>query len=52
VLIWTSIARAWPVRRWLLAFVSSIIPFGMLFFDRSLRREIASAAPRHPVRAA
>jgi integral membrane protein len=43
VLVWVSIARRWPVRRWLLAFVSSIVPFGMLFFDRVLRRDIAGA---------
>jgi integral membrane protein len=51
ILIWVSFARAWPVRRWLLAFVSSIVPFGMLFFDRVLRREIAGAA-RDAIRAA
>jgi integral membrane protein len=43
VLVWVSIARAWPARRWLLAFVSSIVPFGMLFFDRSLRREMSGS---------
>jgi integral membrane protein len=35
--------RHWPLRRWLIAFVSSIVPFGTLIFDRSLRREIAAA---------
>jgi integral membrane protein len=35
--------RGWPVRRSLLAFVSSIVPFGTFVFDRSLRREIAGA---------
>jgi integral membrane protein len=30
----------WPARRWLAAFVSSIVPFGTLVFDRSLKREI------------
>ncbi|WP_437674648.1 DUF3817 domain-containing protein [Sorangium sp. So ce131] len=35
----------WPLSRSTLAFVSSIVPFGTFFFDRSLRREIA-AAPR------
>ena len=34
-------ARGWPLRRWLMAFVSSIVPFGTFVFDRSLRREIA-----------
>lgn len=38
-------ARGWPRRRWLIAFVSSIVPFGTFMFDRSLRREIAEAAP-------
>jgi integral membrane protein len=52
VLIWASIARTWPVRRWLLAFVSSIVPFGTFFFDRSLRREIAGAAREESIRAA
>ena len=39
--------RRWPYRRWLVAFVSSVVPFGTFIFDRSLRREIASL--RHPV---
>jgi integral membrane protein len=34
-------ARGWPRRRWLIAFVSSVVPFGTFLFDRSLRREIA-----------
>ncbi len=44
ILIRVSIARAWPFRRSLLAFVSSIVPFGTFVFDGSLRREIAGAA--------
>jgi integral membrane protein len=52
MLVWVSIARAWPARRWMLAFVSSIVPFGMLFFDRSLRREIAGATRQQPLRTA
>jgi integral membrane protein len=36
--------RHWPLGRWLVAFVSSIVPFGTFVFDRSLRREIAAAA--------
>jgi len=43
-LIWVSIERTWPLRRALLAFVSSIVPFGTFVFDRSLRREIAGVA--------
>jgi integral membrane protein len=35
----------WPPRRWLIAFVSSVVPFGTFVFDRSLRREIAEATP-------
>jgi integral membrane protein len=37
--------RHWPLRRVLLAFVASIVPFGTFIFDRSLRREIAAATP-------
>jgi integral membrane protein len=37
--------RHWPLGRSLLAFVSSIVPFGTFIFDRSLRREIAAATP-------
>ena len=37
--------RRWPFSRSLLAFVSSIVPFGTFLFDRSLRREIAAATP-------
>ena len=37
-------ARGWPLRRWLTAFVSSVVPFGTFMFDRSLRREIAEVA--------
>ena len=37
--------RRWPYGRWLIAFVSSIVPFGTFVFDRSLRREIAELAP-------
>ena len=44
VLIRVSIARGWPIHRSLLAFLSSIVPFGTFVFDRSLRREIAAAA--------
>jgi integral membrane protein len=44
VLIRVSIARAWPLRRSLLAFVASIVPFGTFVLDRSLRREIAGVA--------
>ena len=37
--------RGWPLPRWVLAFVSSIVPFGTFLFDRSLRREIAAGTP-------
>jgi len=33
--------RGWPFGRWLIAFVSSVVPFGTFLFDRSLRRELA-----------
>jgi hypothetical protein len=42
-LIRVSVARAWPFSRSLLAFMSSIVPFGTFVFDRSLRREILGA---------
>jgi integral membrane protein len=44
VLIQVSITRSWPFRRSLIAFVSSIVPFGTFVFDRSLRHEIAGIA--------
>jgi hypothetical protein len=44
-------ARGWPRRRWLIAFVSSVVPFGTFMFDRSLRRELADVTPS-PERAA
>ena len=34
--------RAWPLRRSLTAFVTSLLPFGTFVFDASLRREIDS----------
>lgn len=37
--------RDWPLRRSLIAFVASIVPFGTFVFDRSLRREIAAVTP-------
>jgi integral membrane protein len=44
-----ALGCAWPGRRWLAAFVASIVPFGTFVFDGSLRREIehmkASASP-------
>lgn len=44
VLYHAGSARRWPRRRWLIALVSSVVPFGTLMFDRSLRREIAEIA--------
>jgi integral membrane protein len=43
-LIRAGTAHHWPFHRWLLAFVSSILPFGTFVFDRSLRREIAAVS--------
>jgi integral membrane protein len=48
-LIRVSIAQAWLLRRSLLAFVASIVPFGTFVFDRSLRREIAAVTPTIPI---
>jgi integral membrane protein len=39
-----AIARKWPLRRSFRAFVCSLVPFGAFVFDRSLRREMRSAA--------
>ncbi len=38
--------RRWPSRRSLMAFVSSLLPFGTFVFDRSLREEIAQSWPK------
>ena len=40
-LLRVGVAREWPIGRWLLAFVSSLVPFGTFLFDRSLAGEIA-----------
>jgi integral membrane protein len=42
--------HGWPLRRWAIAFLSSIVPFGTFVFDRSLRHEIASVTDRSFVR--
>ena len=34
-------ARQWPLSRSAVAFLSSLVPFGTLVFDRSLRSEIS-----------
>jgi hypothetical protein len=54
VLLRTHIDHAWPVRRTMYAFASSLVPFGTFVFDRSLRMEIAGlesgrAGPIGPV---
>lgn len=38
-----STERHWPFRRTLLAVIASVVPFGTFVFERSLRREIATA---------
>ena len=38
-------AHDWPLRRWVVAFVASIVPFGTFVFDRSLRREMGGVEP-------
>ncbi len=35
-----SVVQKWSLVRWLIAFVSSLVPFGTFVFDRSLRREL------------
>ncbi len=37
-----ALERDWPPKRWILAFVSSLVPFGTFAFDRSLQRELAT----------
>lgn len=37
-----ALERGWSPRRWGLAFLSSLVPFGTFAFDRSLEREIES----------
>jgi integral membrane protein len=39
-----ALERDWPMRRWGLALLSSLVPFGTFVFDRSLRRELLEAA--------
>ena len=39
-----AVEREWPARRWGLAFLSSLVPFGTFAFDRSLKRELTRAA--------
>lgn len=36
----------WGFRRWVLAFVASLLPFGTFVFDRTLKQELASKAQR------
>jgi integral membrane protein len=37
--------RHWPARRWLGAFVASLVPGGTFVLDRSLRREEVASTP-------
>ena len=43
-----AVERGWSPKRWLLAFASSLVPFGTFVFDRSLKRELAGE--REPAR--
>ena len=36
--------RKWSVGAWLLALLSSVVPFGFVLLDRRLKRELATAA--------
>ncbi|MBX3190501.1 MAG: DUF3817 domain-containing protein [Labilithrix sp.] len=40
VLYRAALERSWPARRWAVAFIASLLPFGTFAFDRSLKREI------------
>lgn len=37
-----ALERGWPAKRWALAMLSSLVPFGTFAFDRSLQRELES----------
>jgi integral membrane protein len=41
-LLQAALERGWPPKRWALAMLSSLVPFGTFAFDRSLQREIES----------
>ena len=41
-LLQVTLERRWSPRRWGVALLSSLVPFGTFAFDRSLKREIAS----------
>ena len=34
----------WPAARWVVAFLSSLVPFGTFAFDKSLKRELEALA--------
>jgi integral membrane protein len=38
-----TLERGWPARRWLTAFVLSLVPLGFVALDRTLRAELADA---------
>lgn len=40
-LLRVAMEHEWPLRRSLLAFVASLLPFGTLVFDKTIRSEIA-----------
>lgn len=42
-LLWVMLARGWPLLRAILAFVSSLVPFGTFVLDRYLVREMAES---------
>jgi integral membrane protein len=44
VLVRAAVERSWPARRWAVALLSSLVPFGTFVFDRSLKRELGEAA--------
>lgn|SRR5690554_5071743 len=35
----------WPLKRWILAALASVVPFGPMIFDRSLKDEMAALEP-------
>ena len=49
-LLRAAVAHRWPARRILLALLASVVPFGMIPFDRSLRRDLRQDIRRRRAR--
>ena len=40
ILLRVWISKSWPFKRVTIAVIASLVPFGTIFFDRSLKREV------------